>query len=156
MPFCRKGSCFTRRRASAQQCSDQVPFTSALQDERVLRGLLQFFVCADARRSASEEVPLRLRYRDLVLTTYSASAMHEKIDAAKTSELLQATVDVEALEELGLMVLARGAMAATVAADCRPAGPECQYACGWTAFPGRSTCCRSCRGAAGPHAKDRD
>mmetsp|Transcript_16755 Transcript_16755/g.35253 ORF Transcript_16755/g.35253 Transcript_16755/m.35253 type:complete len:360 (-) Transcript_16755:45-1124(-) len=45
-------------------------------------------------------------------------------------------------------------MAATVAADCRPAGPECQYACGWTAFPGRSTCCRSCRGAAGPHAKD--
>jgi len=59
----------------------------------------RFFVCADARRSASEEVPLRLRYRDLVLTTYSASAMHEKIDAAKTSELLQATVDVEALEE---------------------------------------------------------
>lgn len=65
----------------------------------MLRGLLQFFVCADARRSASEEVPLRLRYRDLVLTTYTASAMHEKVDAAKTSGLLQATVDVEALEE---------------------------------------------------------
>ena len=25
---------------------------------------------------------------------------------------------------------------------------------GWTAFPGRSTCCRSCQGAEGPHAKD--
>jgi len=53
-------------------------------------------------------------------------------------------------------VLARGVMAATVATDCRPAGPECQNACGWTAFPGRSTCCRSCRGAAGPHAKEHD
>ena len=32
-----------------------------------------------------------VRYRDLVLTTYTASAMHEKVDAAKTSGLLQAT-----------------------------------------------------------------
>lgn len=38
--------------------------------------------------------------------------------------------------------------------DLRPSGPECQHRCGWTAFPGRSTCCRSCQGAEGPHAKD--
>ncbi|CAE7947701.1 unnamed protein product [Symbiodinium sp. KB8] len=67
--------------------SSQTQQFFVLADSRIFR----FFVCADARRSASEEVPLRLRYRDLVLTTYTASAMHEKVDAAKTSGLLQAT-----------------------------------------------------------------
>jgi len=31
---------------------------------------------------------------------------------------------------------------------------ECSNRCGWTAFPGRETCCTSCRGVAGPHKKD--
>ncbi|CAE8632153.1 unnamed protein product [Polarella glacialis] len=43
---------------------------SLRHDERALRGLLQFFVCADARRLSSEEVPLRLRYRELVTTAF--------------------------------------------------------------------------------------
>ncbi|CAE7502681.1 unnamed protein product [Symbiodinium natans] len=71
------------------------------EDERVLRGLLQFFVCADARRSASEEVPLRLRYRELVLTTYCLPEVQINDRTANTSseQAEEATVDVEALEE---------------------------------------------------------
>eukprot|EP00933_Yihiella_yeosuensis_P048073 TRINITY_DN44093_c0_g1_i1.p1 TRINITY_DN44093_c0_g1~~TRINITY_DN44093_c0_g1_i1.p1 ORF type:complete len:359 (-),score=118.03 TRINITY_DN44093_c0_g1_i1:137-1213(-) len=45
-------------------------FVGLTEDERALRGLLQFFVCADARRSASEQVPLRLRYKDLIVAGF--------------------------------------------------------------------------------------
>lgn len=30
----------------------------------------------------------------------------------------------------------------------------CSNGCGWTAFPGHSTCCRRCKGPDGPHAED--
>lgn len=30
----------------------------------------------------------------------------------------------------------------------------CTNGCGWTAFPGHPTCCRSCKGSEGPHSKD--
>lgn len=30
----------------------------------------------------------------------------------------------------------------------------CHNNCGWTAFPGHSSCCRGCRGPDGPHSKD--
>eukprot|EP00930_Biecheleria_cincta_P066531 TRINITY_DN5267_c0_g1_i1.p1 TRINITY_DN5267_c0_g1~~TRINITY_DN5267_c0_g1_i1.p1 ORF type:complete len:308 (-),score=58.05 TRINITY_DN5267_c0_g1_i1:655-1578(-) len=31
---------------------------------------------------------------------------------------------------------------------------ECQNGCGWTAFPGHATCCKSCSSTSGPHARD--
>lgn len=40
------------------------------EEEKILRGLLQFYACEDARRPASEEIPLRLRYLDLVAVTF--------------------------------------------------------------------------------------
>mmetsp|Transcript_81494 Transcript_81494/g.161787 ORF Transcript_81494/g.161787 Transcript_81494/m.161787 type:complete len:506 (+) Transcript_81494:50-1567(+) len=44
------------------------------------------------------------------------------------------------------------------AAKPKPAGSQelvpCQNGCGWTAFPGHTTCCRLCKGPEGPHAKD--
>lgn len=34
------------------------------------------------------------------------------------------------------------------------ASASCRNGCGWTAFGGHATCCRICKGPAGPHAKD--
>ncbi|CAJ1332009.1 unnamed protein product [Effrenium voratum] len=55
------------------------------QDERVLRGLLQFFLCADARRP-SEEVPLRLKYRDLILTAFPSAVSQSRAAGLETQE----------------------------------------------------------------------
>jgi len=44
--------------------------------------------------------------------------------------------------------------AASPAAAASPQLVPCQGGCGWTAFPGHPTCCRLCKGAEGPHAKD--
>eukprot|EP00435_Cladocopium_sp_Y103_P035997 s1844_g9.t1 len=50
------------------------------EDEKVLRGLLQFFLCADARRP-SEDAPLNLKYRDLIMTAFHP-ALKRKDDQA--------------------------------------------------------------------------
>ena len=72
------------------------------QDEKALRGLLQFFVCADARRVPSE-APLNLKYRDLILTAFEAAvedgatvALH----ALETSLIPVVPSDIPKMEEM--------------------------------------------------------
>ena len=41
------------------------------EDERILRGLLRFYLCTDGRKR-SADAPLNLQYRDLILTAFDA------------------------------------------------------------------------------------
>jgi len=68
------------------------------QDEKVLRGLLQFFVCADARRVPSE-APLNLKYRDLILTAFEAAVEDGAIVAHETSLIPAVPSNIPNLEE---------------------------------------------------------
>ena len=60
------------------------------EDEKVLRGLLQFFLCADARRPSNSDAPLNLKYRDLILTAFEPAVKRkDEVPSAKPdSELL--------------------------------------------------------------------
>lgn len=52
----------------------EAPLEAALTDnERILRGLLQFHICEDARRPSSVEAPLRMKYRDLITVAYDST-----------------------------------------------------------------------------------
>lgn len=68
------------------------------QDEKVLRGLLQFFVCADARRVPSE-APLNLKYRDLILTAFEAAVEDGATVAHETSLIPAVPSNIPNLEE---------------------------------------------------------
>eukprot|EP00438_Fugacium_kawagutii_P001086 Skav236109 [mRNA] locus=scaffold1166:395337:396185:+ [translate_table: standard] len=52
------------------------------EDEKVLRALLQFVLCEDARRSSSE-APLKLKYRDLILAAFEPAVRHASTVALK-------------------------------------------------------------------------
>lgn len=67
------------------------------QDEKVLRGLLQFFVCVDARRVPSE-APLNLKYRDLILTAFEAAVEDGATDAHETSSMPAVPSNIANLE----------------------------------------------------------
>lgn len=68
------------------------------QDEKVLRGLLQFVVCADARRVPSD-APLNLKYRDLILTAFEAAVEDGATVAYETSLIPAVPSDIPKLEE---------------------------------------------------------
>lgn len=66
------------------------------EDEKVLRGLLQFFLCADARRP-SEDAPLNLKYRDLIMTAFQPAKRKDE-NTAK-GEQAQALLQVSDAED---------------------------------------------------------
>lgn len=53
------------------------------EDEKVLRALLQFVLCEDARRSLSSDAPLKLKYRDLILAAFEPAVRHASAVALK-------------------------------------------------------------------------
>jgi hypothetical protein len=56
---------------SRSNVGSQPVLVELTKEERALRGLLQFYVCADARRQNSETAsPLQMRYRELITVGY--------------------------------------------------------------------------------------
>lgn len=68
------------------------------EDEKVLRGLLQFFLCADARRP-SEDAPLNLKYRDLIMTAFQPAKRKDQDENAAKGEQAQALLQVSDAED---------------------------------------------------------
>lgn len=70
------------------------------EDEKVLRGLLQFFLCADARRP-SEDAPLNLKYRDLIMTAFQPALKRkdDQDEGAARGEQAQPLLQVSDAED---------------------------------------------------------
>jgi len=58
--------------ACAREPHGKPPTTDLTEEERNLRALLQFCICADVRRPSASQAPLGLRYRELIITAYDA------------------------------------------------------------------------------------
>jgi len=70
------------------------------EDEKVTRGLLQFFLCADARRP-SEDAPLKLKYRDLILTAYEVALKRKNIQVPGTRPVFKQNEDEDIAKGAG-------------------------------------------------------
>eukprot|EP00929_Paragymnodinium_shiwhaense_P065333 TRINITY_DN32764_c0_g1_i1.p1 TRINITY_DN32764_c0_g1~~TRINITY_DN32764_c0_g1_i1.p1 ORF type:complete len:557 (+),score=159.31 TRINITY_DN32764_c0_g1_i1:120-1790(+) len=96
--------------------------TELTRDEKILRGMLQFCVCQDARGSGSRPSaapPLRMKYRDVVTTIYDILTSEAQQASASSPEVEASVAGNSASEMESAAHVAPVAVAAPVA----PAAP---------------------------------